>query len=131
MVPRAVEYHPSVFVIMAGTNDVLANHASVEQIRRDFDFLMDPLPRAHEKSIVTLIPLSSEARFTPEIEAANAVIREIATRHGAAVIDLDSFIAPGGRLEPEMTVDGVHLSAKGLNIWADQIGKTLAATNKP
>jgi hypothetical protein len=58
--------------------------------------------------------------LTPEIEAANAVIREIATRHGAAVIDLNSFIAPG-----------VHLSAKGLNIWADQIGRTLAAMNKP
>jgi hypothetical protein len=75
-------------------------------------------------------PLRSEARFKPEIEAANAVIREIATRHGAAVIDLDSFIAPGGRLKPEMIVDGVHLSAKGLNIWVDQIGKTsLRRTN--
>jgi hypothetical protein len=30
-----------------------------------------------------------------------------------------------------MTVDGVHLSAKSLNIWADQIGKTLAAMNTP
>jgi hypothetical protein len=76
-------------------------------------------------------PFSSGARFTPEIEAANAVIREITTRHGAAVIDLNSFIAAGGRLEPDMTVDGVHLSAKGINIWARQIGRTLAAMNKP
>jgi lysophospholipase L1-like esterase len=74
---------------------------------------------------------SSGARFTPEIEAANAVIREITTRHGAAVIDLNSFIAAGGRLEPDMTVDGVHLSAKGINIWAGQIGRRLAAMNKP
>jgi lysophospholipase L1-like esterase len=78
MVPRAVEYRPSVVVIMAGTNDILANHASVEQIRLDFDFLMDALARAHEKSVVTLIPLSSEARFTPEIEAANAFVGSIA-----------------------------------------------------
>jgi lysophospholipase L1-like esterase len=131
MVPRAAEYRPSVVAVMAGTNDILANHASVEQIRRDFDFLMDALARAHEKSIVTLIPLSSDARFTPEIEAANAVIREVAARRGAAVIDLNLFIAEGGRLEPEMTVDGVHLSANGLNIWADQIGRTLAAMNTP
>jgi hypothetical protein len=34
MVPRAVEYRPSVVVIMAGTNDILANRSSVEQIRR-------------------------------------------------------------------------------------------------
>jgi lysophospholipase L1-like esterase len=68
---------------------------------------------------------SSEARFTPEIEAANAVIREITTRHGAAVIDLNSCIAAGGRLEPDMTVDGVHLSAKGINIWAGQTGRSL------
>lgn len=129
MVPRAAEYRPSVVAVMAGTNDILANHASVEQIRRDFDFLMDALARAHEKSIVTLIPLSSDARFTPEIEAANAVIREVAARRGAAVIDLNSFIAAGGRLEPEMTIDGVHLSANGLKIWADQIGRTLAAMN--
>ena len=94
-------------------------------------FLMDALARAHEKSIVTLIPLSSDARFTPEIEAANAVIREVAAGRGAAVIDLNLFIAAGGRLEPEMTVDGVHLSANGLNIWADQIGRTLAAMNTP
>jgi lysophospholipase L1-like esterase len=47
MVPRAVEYRPSVVVIMAGTNDILVNHASIEQIRRDFDFLMDALARAH------------------------------------------------------------------------------------
>jgi lysophospholipase L1-like esterase len=129
MAPRAVEYRPSVVAVMAGTNDILVNHASVEQIMSVFDF--HALARAHVKSIVTLIPLSSEARFTPEIEAANAVIREVATRRGAAVIDLNSFIAAGGRLEPEMTVDGVHLSAKGLNIWADQIGKTLAAMNTP
>lgn len=131
MVPRATEYRPSVVAIMAGTNDILANRASVEQIRGDFDFLMDALGRAHQKSIVTLIPLSSDARFTPEIEAANTVIQEIATRHGAAVIDLNSAIAAGGRLQPEMTVDGVHLSAKALNIWADQIGRALAAMNTP
>jgi hypothetical protein len=44
----------------------------------------DALARAQEKWIVTLIPLTSEARFTPEIESANAVIREIATRRGPA-----------------------------------------------
>jgi lysophospholipase L1-like esterase len=131
MVPRAVEYHPSVVVILAGTNDILVNRAGVEQIRRDFDFLMDALVRAHEKAIVTLIPLFSEAGFIPEIEAANAVIQEIAARHGAAVIDLNPFIAAGGRLKPEMTVDGVHLSVEGLNIWADQIGRTLAAMKTP
>jgi len=53
MVPRAAEYRPSVVAVMAGTNDILANHASVEQIRRDFDFLMDALARVHEESIVT------------------------------------------------------------------------------
>jgi GDSL-like Lipase/Acylhydrolase family len=60
MVPRAVEYRPSVVVIMAGTNDILVNRASVEQIRMDFDFLMDSLARAHKRSIVTLIPFCSE-----------------------------------------------------------------------
>jgi hypothetical protein len=104
MVPRAVESRPSVVAIMVGTNDILVNHAGVEQIRRDFDFLMDALVRAHKKSIVTLIPLSSDADFTRDIEAANAVIREVAIRYGAAVIDLNSFIAAGGCLMPEMTV---------------------------
>jgi lysophospholipase L1-like esterase len=131
MVPRAVEYRPSVVVIMAGTNDILVNRASVEQIRMDFDFLMDSLARAHKRSIVTLIPFCSETRFTPEIEAANTVIREIATQHGAAIIDLNPFIAANGRLDPEMTIDGVHLSPKALAIWADQIGRTLAGMNKP
>jgi hypothetical protein len=67
-----------------------------EHLRRDFELLMDALGRAHEQSIVTLIPLSSDARFTQEIEAANAAIREVAIRHGAAVIDLNSFIAADG-----------------------------------
>jgi hypothetical protein len=43
MVPRAAEYRPSVVAVMAGTNDILANHASVEQIRRDFDRDVDPI----------------------------------------------------------------------------------------
>jgi lysophospholipase L1-like esterase len=119
MVPRALEYRPSVVAVMAGTNDILVSRASVEEIRRDFDFLMGLLAQAHAKSIVTLIPLTSEAGFTPDIEAANAVIREIAARHGAAVIDLNLLIIADGRLRPDMTGDGVHLSGKALAIWAD------------
>jgi hypothetical protein len=40
-------------------------------------------------------------------------------------------IAVGGRLEPEMTIDGVYLSPKALDIWADQIGRSLAGMNTP
>jgi lysophospholipase L1-like esterase len=53
------------------------------------------------------------------------------TQSTIAIIDLNPFIAANGRLDPEMTVDGVHLSPKALAIWADQIGRTLAGMNKP
>lgn len=114
-------------LIAAGLNDVILDDAPIDQIERDFGYLLRKI--GAKKAIVTLIPYVSDAAFSERISGANRSIAILARQRGYPVIDLNPELAPEGVRKPEMTTDGVHFTPLACSIWLRAIRRQIAAQN--
>jgi lysophospholipase L1-like esterase len=128
-IDRAHYFRPQVVIISGGINDLINNEAPLDAIRFDFALLLRRLGK--QKSIVTLIPYISDRNFTNRITAANEAIAELAFKHGTSVLDINPLLSAGGVRRPEMTRDGIHLSALACQTWIAAVKSQLAATYGP
>jgi lysophospholipase L1-like esterase len=110
---------PAAMIVVAlGTNDALMA-ASPREFTSRYGALLDQLAKLSPRLAVLGIP-TVEARLRMSeamrdeamktIDGLNAVLPDIATRHGAAFASLPAMPAPH-------TVDGVHLDANGYQVW--------------
>ena len=116
----AHDLRPQIMLISGGVNDLINYEAPLDAIRSDFALLLRRLGK-QQKSIVTLIPYISDRNFTDRITAANAAIAELSLKHGI----------PVGVRRPEMTRDGIHLSAPACQTWIAAVRSRLAASYGP
>jgi lysophospholipase L1-like esterase len=118
--------NPKVIVILAGTNDVgnlPGNEQKSDDIIRDFRALVatcrENAPGA--KIIVTAIfPRNDNPAVLPEIRRINEELAKLADGETINYLNVNDQLAdPDGMLFDGMTVDKLHLSAKGCQVWAD------------
>jgi lysophospholipase L1-like esterase len=126
----AHHFRPQVVLISGGINDLINYEAPLDAIRYDFALLLRHLGK-EQKSVVTLIPYISDLNFADRITAANEVIAELSLQRGIPVVDINPSLSVGGVRRPEMTTDGIHLSALACRTWITAVKSRLAATNRP
>ena len=126
----AHDLRPQIMLISGGVNDLINYEAPLDAMRSDFALLLRRLGK-QQKSIVTLIPYISDRNFTDRITAANAAIAELSLKHGMSVLDINPLLSAGGVRRPEMTRDGIHLSALACQTWIAAVKSQLAATDGP
>jgi lysophospholipase L1-like esterase len=126
----ADQFRPQVILISGGLNDLISYEAPLDAIRHDFALLLRHL-RNEQKSVVTLMPYISKANFADRITAANEVIAELSLQRGIPVVDVNSSLSVDGVRRPEMTTDGIHLSALACRTWIAVVKSRLAALNWP
>ncbi len=120
------EVNPKVIVILAGTNN-LGNQpggpGKLVDILKGFESLLavcrEKAPSS--KIIVTAIfPRNDNLAVLPEIERINRELAKLADDQTIFYLDVnDKLASPEGILFEGMTVDNLHLSAKGYQVWAD------------
>ena len=123
--------NPKVIVILAGTNNI-GNHPSGDEKGRDekiadivsgFDALLatcrTKAPNA--KIIVTAIfPRNDNLAVWPEIQRVNEQLAQRADGKNVFYLDInDKLAGSDGVLFDGMTVDKLHPTVKGYQIWAD------------
>jgi lysophospholipase L1-like esterase len=123
-VTSAHVYHAVFLLVMAGSNDILSYHHTLEQIVCSYQFLLEKAP-TEQRLIVTLIPYTSFPQHTDDIRAANAEIRRLSERKGADIIDLNAYVSTNGILDKSLTTDGVHFNQRAYLIWSDEIRKRI------
>ena len=118
--------NPKVIVLMAGTNDVGNNpdDAKIEKvtsgIKAILDLMREKAPRA--TIILTGITPRNGASTIPIINKINDQIAKFADGKTIRYLNFNDKLAkPDGTLIEGMTVDGLHLSLKGYQIWADAL----------
>jgi lysophospholipase L1-like esterase len=121
-VSRAGPYQANFLLVMAGTNDLLTYHHSLEQIVCDYRSLLDKAP-TEQRLIITLIPYTSFSEHTDNIRAANSEVRRLSERKGAVIIDLNTQISTDGILHKDLTTDGIHFNHRAYQIWGSEIIK--------
>lgn len=126
----ADQFRPQVILFSGGLNDIISYEASLDAIRQDFALLLRHLQK-EQKSVVTLMPYISDANFADRITAANEVIAEMSLQRGIPVIDINSSLSVDAVRRPEMTTDGIHLSALACRTWIAVAKSRLAALNWP
>jgi lysophospholipase L1-like esterase len=123
--------HPKVIVVLAGTNNLgntPANSAKVSEITRSIKALLDVLrARAPEATIILMgiFPRNDGGDPTmvmPSINQINQNIAGFADGRTIRYLNINDKLADkGGKLLEGMTVDRLHLSRKGYQVWADAL----------
>jgi lysophospholipase L1-like esterase len=123
--------HPKVIVILAGTNnignkpaaDAQASDEKVADILKGIEALVttcrEKAPKA--KIILTAIfPRNDNPAVLPEIQRVNNGIAKLADGKTLFYLNVNNKLADAeGTLFDGMTVDKLHLSVQGYQVWAD------------
>lgn len=118
--------NPKVIVISAGTNNVGGRTGAagkVENITRGIRAIVD---RAREKApdatIVLMGIFPRNIEVIEEINRINENLSQFADGERVRFLSINDKLADSeGRLYEGMTVDGLHLSVRGYQIWADAL----------
>lgn len=118
--------NPKVIVILAGTNDVgnqLGGKQKIDRIVKEYQALVttcrEKAPKA--KIIMTaILPRNDNPAVMPEIRQINQELAKLANGRDIFSLDINDKLADSdGKLFDGMTIDKLHLSEKGYQVWAD------------
>jgi lysophospholipase L1-like esterase len=128
------DVHPKVVVLLAGTNNIGAasrrsvDSAVVEEVASGIGAILALVHRKAPEAVVVLMgitPRRDSAGGTsvmPTIAAINSRIARLADGRRVRFLSINDRLATAdGRLIEGATVDGLHLSVTGYQIWADAL----------
>jgi hypothetical protein len=121
---------PRAVVFYAGDNDI-ANGRTPEQVRDDFKAFTAAIHKAQPRARIHFIAIKpSIARWKKyeAIQKANALVKEYTTTDERLnFIDIaPPMLGPDGQPRAELFVnDGLHLSAKGYEVWTEAVKKAV------
>jgi lysophospholipase L1-like esterase len=120
--------NPRIIVIEGGTNNVgtqPGGDAKVADIVRGYRALVDLCRRKAPKATIVvtgIFPRNDNMAVLPEIAKINAQVARLADGQTIHYININDRLADAsGTLFEGMTVDGLHLTVKGYQVWADAL----------
>ena len=119
--------NPKVIVLLAGTNDVgRTPHPDVgEEVPKRIKALIDCCrAKAPGATIIltAIFPRNDTTEANPVIERINAKIAAFADGKTVRFLNINDHLADqNGQLHDGLTMDKLHLAAKGYQIWADAL----------
>jgi lysophospholipase L1-like esterase len=118
--------NPKVIVILAGTNDVGNQPGNNEKVANILQSYRQLIAACRKKSpgatiIVTAIfPRNDNMAVLPEIRQINDELTKLADGKKILYLNVNDQLADSdGKLFPGMTMDRLHLTEKGYQVWAD------------
>jgi lysophospholipase L1-like esterase len=120
--------HPKGIVILAGTNNLgprPGGDAKVDDLVAGIRALVATCrEKAPDAKIVLtgILPRNDHPELLPEIRRINAKLATLADEDAVFFLDVSHRLADvDGELFDGMTIDGLHLSVKGYQAWADEL----------
>jgi lysophospholipase L1-like esterase len=122
---------PKVIVLLAGTNDLGDGAATTDLAAREEDVVQGIgaiLNLMREKApgatiiLMGITPRADRSAMAAAIDRTNRRLAQLADGRAIRFLNLtDRLTTPDGRLREGVTVDGLHLSIAGYQIWADAL----------
>ena len=113
--------NPKVIVLLAGTNNL--GSACVSDITKGIRTLVEECRIKAPNAVIILtgiFPRNDRSAFMPTIEKVNQQISKLADGRRVRFLNVNSRLAnANGKLYPGMTVDNLHPSVAGYQVWAD------------
>lgn len=118
--------NPKVIVLLAGTNNIGAmpgDDAKVQDIITGLKKLIATckMKAPHAKLVITAIfPRNDNVAVLPEVSRVNESLEKMADGKAIFFLNINHQLADSaGRLHEGMATDGLHLTAKAYQVWAD------------
>mgnify|MGYP006280160085 CR=1 FL=1 len=126
---EVVRSEPEKIFLMIGTNDLSAGK-TVEQIVSNYRLILRRIGEASpgtEIFIQSILPTDDDVhihRPNSDIMQINKELQRIAGELGLTYIDLFTPFATGeNKLDPDYSLDGLHLNGDGYLLWKEIVGK--------
>jgi len=111
---------PKRVILMIGINDLFQG-ATLQEIKSNYIKIFDGLKGVDDLIILSLLPVIMEPQtelINEQVIALNHFLKKASKEYDARFIDLyRHFIDSRNGLKESYTVDGVHLSVKGYEVW--------------
>jgi lysophospholipase L1-like esterase len=121
-----------VVILMAGINNLgmdakLSSDDLADGIKRIISTLQSKAPNS-KLLLLSLLPTGEpESDLRKRILATNKVLSTLGDEKTLFYLDLhDSYLDSNNRFPDALTPDGLHLNAKGYQIWADKMRPALS-----
>ena len=129
---------PKVIVLLAGTNNIgkdPGGEAKAADVTRGLKAIVDTCRKKAPKATIVLtaiFPRNDNSAALPTIEAVNANLKAMADGKDVRFLDVNPGLTDGhGRLLATMTLDGLHPSLKGYEVWAEGLKPILTGILGP
>lgn len=114
--------NPKAIVILAGTNNVGAGQGA-EEVARGVKAIVDECRRKAPNATIVLtaiFPRNDNPKYLPVIADTNRRLERLADGKRVRFVNVNAGLADAtGKLYEGMTVDNLHPSVKGYQVWAD------------
>lgn len=107
--------HPKVIVLLAGTNNLSAG-ASPEDVARGIRAILDTMREKAPGATILLMGITPRPGFNAQIEETNRRIARFADGRRIRYLNINAQLE-----DPSMFTDGLHLSLRGYQVWADAL----------
>ena len=121
-------------VLMCGIND-LGHAEKSERVRRDYERLLDLIAEKinpRRTIVLSVMPILVLGAGDHRAIACNASVNDLnlwlapmARAKGAEFVDLTPLVWQGRGMNPNFTSDGLHLNARGYDVIADAVARSL------
>jgi len=117
---------PTAVFLEIGINDLLNDTLTAERTGNNIVQIAKNIRKENPKTLVfiqTVFP-TSKTNLVERIQQTNAIIEKNKKKVGYVVIDTHGLFADKNDLmQKEFTVDGIHLTEKGYQVWVDCLKK--------
>lgn len=125
--------HPKIIVLLAGTNNLRGapgadNEPEVTEVTGGIRAILGVMREKSPNSTIVLMGITARkdsrggTALVPTINRINNQLAKLADGRTIRYLNINAKLAqPDGTLFDGMTVDGLHLSVKGYQVWADAL----------
>lgn len=124
--------HPKIIVLLGGTNNLGgtlppgSEEAKIEDVTRGIKATLELMRQKAPEATIVLMGITPRndggTEIVPVIDKINERISDFADGKKILYLNINAQLADSdGRLFDGMTVDRLHLSAKGYQVWADAL----------
>lgn len=124
---------PSTFMLMIGTNNIYEDTATdiAQGIKEIVSTLLEKFPSARIL-LLGIFPRNDSAAITGKINDTNRIISTLDNKASITYMDISRiFVGLDGRVPLSLMPDGLHLSSRGYDLWANAVDATLRNLLEP